>query len=90
MKHKLSFLAAYTAAVIQAAQAAIECSGILYHIQSILSIARREKFKLSQLDRPHVAARELAYFFRNGALYVAQPCLQWYNVLFEYFRKLLL
>ncbi len=36
--------------------------------------------ELSQLDRPHVVARLLAYFFRNGALYVAQPYSAWYRV----------
>ena len=37
--------------------------------------------KLSQLDRPHVVARLLAYFVRNGSFYVAQPYLYWHNVL---------
>ena len=42
--------------------------------------------KLRQLDHPHVVARELARFFRNGAFAVAQPYFHWYKVLFEYFR----
>ena len=58
---------------------------ILYHLPQKKSSVRRHHFNMtnvttscSQLDRPHVDARKLAHFGRNGTFVVAQPCLQWY------------